>query len=333
MKLAGTEIKKIGIFRALQLGDLLCTIPAIRALRHAYPNSEITLIGLPWAKSFVERFPAYFNSFIHFSGFPGLPEQNFNPKDFADFLHNVQNENFDLIFQMQGNGSIVNPMVELFGAKHIAGFYIQGHYYPSKDLFIEYPGIVHEIERHLQLMHHLGIAQQGTYLEFPLTEKDHKDLEEAKVDIGSSKYICVHPGSRGISRRWPVKYFARLADLGAEKGYKVVITGTKEEIALAYEIENLMEHRPIIASGKTNLGAVGVLIKNSDLLISNCTGVSHIASALKTPSVVISLDGEAKRWGPLDTELHKVIDWTTEQDYNLVFNKTEMILNKNIENA
>ncbi|HSU51926.1 MAG TPA: hypothetical protein VLJ41_15075, partial [Segetibacter sp.] len=73
MKLEG--IKKIVVFRALQIGDMLCSIPAIRALKEAYPDAEITLVGLPWAKMLIERFPQYFHSLITFPGYPGFPEQ------------------------------------------------------------------------------------------------------------------------------------------------------------------------------------------------------------------------------------------------------------------
>jgi ADP-heptose:LPS heptosyltransferase len=167
------DIKKIAVFRALQLGDMLCVIPAIRALRAAYPHAEIILLGLPWAKSFTQRFSKYFNGFIHFSGYEGLPEQPYDVKKFEAFLAVVKQEEFDLALQMQGNGTIVNAMVEQFGAKYTAGFSTEGHYAPDNGLFLPYPDFGSEIERHILLMQHLGIKGQGTELEFPLTAKDY----------------------------------------------------------------------------------------------------------------------------------------------------------------
>jgi ADP-heptose:LPS heptosyltransferase len=322
IKLPISEIKKIAIFRALQLGDMLCAIPAIKALRFAYPDAEITLIGLPWAKSLTERFSHYFDEFIQFPGYPGLPEQKLNPKAFTTFLAEVQSQKFDLAIQMQGNGSVINPMVELFGAKFTAGYSIEGHYAPDNGLFMPYPDYGHEIDRHLALMDFLDIPQQGADLEYPLTTEDYNALDKLNLDIEPKKYVCIHPGSRGTWRQWPVKYFAALADYCIEQGYKAVLTGTKEEAQIIDAVISHMRYEAINTAGQTSMGAVGALIQNAAMLISNCTGVSHIASAFKTPSIVISMDGEPQRWGPLDKRVHRTINWLQSPDFHLVFRET-----------
>jgi len=317
MKLNPQEIKKIAIFRALQLGDLLCAIPAIRALRHAYPQSHITLLGMPWAQSLVARFPNYFDAFVHFPGYPGLPEQPIDPKAFTAFLAAMQEEKFDLVLQMQGNGTIVNPMVELLGGKYTAGFCIPNDYCPNKNLFLEYPNSIHEAERHVQLMAYLRIPTQGTDLEFPITSKDEQELAQLQLPVEPQRYVCVHPGSRGSWRQWPAAYFAKLADDAASKGFKIVLTGTKEEMSIIQDVVHHMKHAPIVVAGKTTIGTAGALIREAFALISNCTGVSHMAAALRTPSVVISMDGEPERWAPLNTELHITIDWIRTPQFEL----------------
>ncbi len=326
MALQEQNIKKIVLFRALQLGDLLCSIPAIRALRQGFPNAEITLVCLPWAKFLAERFPNYFNSVISFPGYPGLPEQTFDPYTFISFLETVQQQQFDLSIQMHGNGVIANPLVELFGAKLEAGFYKQGQYQPNHNYFIEYPSQLPEVLRHLELMEYLGLNADDSQMEFPIIEKDYHDLENANLGLVQGNYICIHPGSRGEERRWSPEYFAALADYCFEKGFKVVVTGTKDEAAIVQNVISHMKNPAINAAGKTSLGAIGVLIKNAFALISNCTGVSHIASALKTRSIVISLDGEPERWAPLNKELHTTIDWTKTQDFNAVLKVAERLL-------
>lgn len=306
--------KKVIIFRALQLGDLLCAVPAFRALRRALPHAHITLVGLPWASAFVARFNVYFDRFLAFPGYPGLPEQPVDAMAFTRFLDEMQHGEYDLAIQMQGNGSIVNPMVALFNAKASAGFCAEGHYYPSNGLYIPYPDFGSEINRHLLLMRHLGIDDAGTELEFPLSAKDWQDLEALRFPISNQQYVCVHPGSRGDWRQWPPSHFAELADRCMEMGIPVVITGTADELPIVKKVCDFMEHKPIIAAGKTTLGAVAALIKQAALLISNCTGVAHIASAFKTPSIVISMDGEPERWAPLDQTRHCVLDWTQQPD-------------------
>lgn len=325
-KLPTQEIKKIALFRALQLGDMLCIIPAVRALRFAYPNASITLLGLSWAPMLVERFPVYFNSFSWFPGYPGLPEQPVDAARTVAFLQDVVEKKYDLVLQMQGNGSIINPLVELFNARYTAGFRTAGHYAPDNGLFVDYPDTLHEVERHLALMAHLGIPSQGKHLEFPITEKDEAELARCRFGISPREYVCVHPGSRGSWRQWPTEHFAALADRCASQGLQVVVTGTREETPLVEAVISKMKYSAINAAGETSLGAMAALIRDAYALISNCTGVSHIAAALQTRSIVISMDGEPGRWGPLNKELHRTIDWTKNKDFEWVMREMMELL-------
>jgi ADP-heptose:LPS heptosyltransferase len=313
------ETPKIAIFRALQLGDMLCAVPAMRALRMAFPKADIALIGLPWAGSFVQRFNKYLDRHIVFPGYPGLPEQLFNEQAWKRFVGEMQHEHFDCILQMQGNGSIVNNMLQQLLPKQLAGFH-RYDCYMDPQWFLEYPEEDHETMRHLALMKHLGITDVSAQMEFPITEQEETTLQQVAPFVNHEQYVVVHPGSRSTARQWSPCYFAALADYCAEHSYRVVLTGTPDETFITDYVANLMTHKPVNLAGKTSLGVVAALIKHAHFLIANCTGVSHIAAATKTPSLIISMDGEPHRWGPLNHSLHHVFDWTKNRSFTGVYN-------------
>src|SRR5437764_157487 len=158
--------RKIAVFRALKLGDLLCAVPALRALRSAYPGAHISLIGLPWAREFVNRYRAYLDDFHAFPGYPGLPEQDPELGRIPAFLSAMQAEQFDLAIQLHGSGRISNPLIREFRAKQCAGFYEPGSDCPDPTTFLRYPERGLELRKLLRLMEFLGIPSCGEALEF-----------------------------------------------------------------------------------------------------------------------------------------------------------------------
>lgn len=66
----GTPMEKVAVFRALNLGDMLCAIPAIRGLRRRLPGAHISLIGLPAALPVMQRFPGFSMSSLPFREIP-----------------------------------------------------------------------------------------------------------------------------------------------------------------------------------------------------------------------------------------------------------------------
>lgn len=293
---------KIAVFRALQLGDLLCSVPALRALDHAYPEAHITLIALPWARELAQRLP-YVDEFVEFPGFPTMPER---PPDMAAipaFFSAMREREFDLAIQLHGSGELTNPLTVLMGAKRNAGYYRSGNWRPDPELFGEWRDGEHEVLRWLRLVERMGVPPRGTHLEFPLREPDWQAARS--LDLGH--YAVIHPGSQLPSRRWPAERFAEVGDALAAEGLRIVLTGTAGERELASTVKRAMREPAIDLAGRTTLGSLAAVIGGARLVVCNDTGVSHIAAAMKTPSVVVACGSDPKRWSPLNRDLHRVL--------------------------
>ena len=308
-RIAETSINTVAILRALQLGDLLCAVPAWRALRKALPSARITLIGLPWARGFVHRFGAYLDDFIEFPGYPGLAERAPQIQDIPNFESDVQRRRFDLVLQMHGDGSITNTIVGRLRGKVTAGFFPGGSLCSDPTFFCPYPDDQQEIRRHLRLMQHLGIPLDGEQLEFPLSSVDYRALEalQEAAALQPQQFVCVHVGGRAPERRWPAAHFGRVAQAIANMGFTIVLTGTAQESPLAETVAGVVSAGLINLVGRTDLGTLGALVSRARILVANDTGVSHLAAALGVPSLIICTGSDPNRWGPLDRWRHRVV--------------------------
>lgn len=306
--------RRVAILRALKLGDMLCAVPALRALKTALPDTEFVLIGLSWAREFVTRFQRYLDGFLELPGFPGLPESPPRIERIGPFLEEVQSRRFDLVIQMHGSGQVTNRLAVLCRGRRCAGFYVPGQFCPDRDRFLTYPETGLEIRRLLRLVAFLGVPPCGEELEFPLNDHDHEHLSAvvgARGTLRPGEYACIHPGASVPERRWPAADFARVARDLAGRGLQIVITGTAAEQALARTVARDLPARTLDLAGRTDLGTLAALVAGARLLVCNDTGISHLAAALKIPSVVLSTGANPDRWAPPDTERHRVVRFDT----------------------
>jgi ADP-heptose:LPS heptosyltransferase len=319
---------RLAVLRALKLGDLLVAVPAFRALRAAWPKAEILLVGLPWARSFVERYRCYLDGFREFPGYPGLPEREPDVPRIPAFLREMQEERFDLAIQLHGSGSFVNSLTVLLGARRAAGFFVPGEYCPDAELFCPWPTRGREVMRLLALLEFLGLPTQGDHLEFPLRDEDFRALDqlEGAKALRAGEYICLHPGASVPERRWPPEWFAGIGDALARRGLQPVLTGSAAEADLTASVARAMQAPALNRAGRTDLGTLSALRSRSRLLVCNDTGVSHLADALRVPSVVLSTGNNPERWGPRDRRLHRVLSGTESVRLDYVTGLAEAML-------
>lgn len=325
----GTGGNSVAVLRALPgLGDLLCVVPALRALRAALPEGRISLIGLPQSRFLLERFPDYLDEVIDFPGFPGLPEREPRIDLLPRFLRSMQARRFDLLLQLQGSGELTNPLALLLGAGRTAGYFRPGAWCPDAEHFLPWKDLVPETRRCLQLLEHLGISPIGEDPEFPLFPEDRAALEAVTATGGlkAGDYACIHPGASIEGRRWDAGNFASVADRLAAEGLQIVLTGSPGERELANAVAGTMRYPAINLAGQTTLGALAALLAGARVLVCNDTGVSHLAAALGTPSVIVFISTPPARWAPLNRSRHRAVRDPGQGGSGFVFDTARHLL-------
>lgn len=300
-------MERIAVFRALQLGDMLCAVPALSALRAAWPSAHIALIGLPWARAFAERYPMLVDELIVFPGAPGFPEQSEEGHGLPGFFADARRRDFDLAIQLHGSGGVANDIVLGLGARSNAGFVQPGE--ARRGCFMPWPERGRETERCLALFRFMGLVPETPPMWLPLGRADLEECEAALRRFGAhrAEIAIVHAGAQLASRRWPAERFGAVADALAALGLTVALTGVAAEAPIAAAVRRAMTHPALDLTGALSIGGLAALIERATLTVCNDTGISHIAAALGAPSLVIASGSDTRRWAPADGERHRVL--------------------------
>jgi ADP-heptose:LPS heptosyltransferase len=243
--------------------------------------------------------------FLPFPGFPGIAE---SPPDAARTAPRWPG--FDLVIQMHGSGEVSNGFVATLDATHSVGFGRPG----ERRLTTALHWVESEPEpwRWLRLAEAVGAARAGLHLDVPVTPAERARVAALIGPRAERPLIGLHVGASDPSRRWPADSFARLGDRLAERFQaRIVLTGSEQERSLTASVGHKMTATSLDLAGRTNLGELAALISALDLLVTNDTGVSHVAAATQTPSIVFFGPTRPARWAPLDRRRHQVIDATS----------------------
>lgn len=301
---------RIAVFRALNLGDMLCALPALRALRAQLPRAHITLIGLESARPVLERYPQYLDELLVFPGDPAFPEQPVRRHALPGFYQAMRARAFDLVLQMHGSGQQSNGIVRDMAPAQWAGF-VPEDAQAEPGRLLPWPDHLHEVHRYLALLHHLGAAEGDDGLEFPVNASDERQADSLAAQRGLrlDRTLFIHAGARLASRRWPLERYAAVASALAAEGWRIALTGSAGESGMAQRIQALAAGGGRFENlcGATGLGTLASLLHRGRLLICNDTGISHVAAAVHAPSVVIASGSDVARWAPLDRERHIVL--------------------------
>jgi ADP-heptose:LPS heptosyltransferase len=120
--------------------------------------------------------------------------------------------------------------------------------------------------------------------------------------------VVVHPGAAFAGRRWPASRFASVCRFLAAAGHDVVVTGSEAERPLAAGIVDA-SGLPGTATlaGSLTLEQLAALVADASLVVCGDTGVSHLASAYRRPSVTLMGPVSPELWGPPIRPQHVVL--------------------------
>ena len=262
---------KFLIIRFSSIGDIVLATPVIRCLKKQVPGAEVHFLTKDSYRSVVEHNP-YIDKLHVLAHSQEL------------MIEELKTEEYDYIIDLHHNARTLLVKKALKG-KSFSFYKLNVQKYIYTSLKINLLPKLHIVDRYLKAVESFGVKNDGAGLDYFIAKHE----ETKKEDIPASHYagyIACVIGAAHYTKRWPVhkwKEFCKKMD------HPVILLGGKEDIIAANEIASADPVKVYNACGKFKLNESADLVKKAKLVITNDTGLMHIAAAFKKP--VISLWG------------------------------------------
>jgi len=298
------DVHKLAVLRANAIGDYLVSLPAIEALRSAYPAAELVLLGADWHAGFLAGRPGPVDRCVSVPPTAGVRDDR-PPAPAAEverFFARMRAERFDLAVQLHGGGRHSNVFVCRLGARVTAGSRAPDA--PPLDRSVPYARHQHEIHRFLEVANLVGARPVTLEPRLQVTPADR--AEAAAVLHGDDQPLVVlHPGANDPRRRWPVERLAVVGSELARKGARLAVVGTASERPLVDRLLGGLDGDAADLAGRLGLGGLAGLLEQATLLVGNDSGPRHLAAAVGTATVAVYWGVHLDSYGPLSRARHR----------------------------
>lgn len=303
--------RKILVIRTDLLGDVVMTLPAIHALRRAYPDAVIDVVVLPATAPLIADHPDIDNVIRcdpngWLSGIFATAER----AKIAATIRHLRGAHYNLAVSVCGDWASI--IARLSGARRRVGF--AGEAYPGF-LTDPVPGKRYDLHHHETEYGLLLAERAGGIVDAPgvSTRRPRlpvSDVARAAVermfadhDIAPDQpVIALHAGSgNGQAKRWPLPAWARLADLICDQTTAaVILIGSPGDKPLAQAVLHRMHQpaRAIDMTGKTTLPELAALLARCAVVVTGDSGPLHVAEAVGTRVVAIHGPTDPAQSGP-----------------------------------
>jgi ADP-heptose:LPS heptosyltransferase len=280
------DVGVVFALRALGIGDLLTGLPALRGLTAAFPGDRVVLAVPAWLRPLAQL--ARVADSI--TPVPGL-----DPAGLAGF-----GEPVGIAVNLHGRGPQSHEVLRSLRPQRLLAFRCEtaGHLDGP-----DWRADEHEVDRWCRLLAFYGIDTDPTDL----------DLRTPPLPPKLRGLTVVHPGAKDPRRRWPVRRFAQVARRLRADGHRVVVTGSPQDRAMTSAVVRAAGLPPgVDLGGRLSLVQLAAVVGQARLVVSNDTGVAHLATAVRTPSVTIFAAMDPALWGPPQRAYHRVV-WHPEE--------------------